>query len=398
VTSQKSFDTTRPNWRQIALFLGLVFGLTYLLDLVLYFTVGYGSNVGTTVALQLQMLIPATIAIVLQLFFFKSSPIFHIREKPRWFFYVYLGYVLFQLVLAVSLLFISNRTYQIVASTLVQLFLVGLLLFIVILRLVSGKQAFQRAGLQGGKLRYWLGFGLLIVVVYGVMTGLDALFGLGQPIDVKEFLAQAAGGQAAGLEMIPDYALLLLVGAQAVILGPILGLPIAFGEEYGWRGYLQGELVKMGKVKGILLLGVIWGLWHAPIIAMGHNYPGRPVEGIIMMTLYTIALAFVFGYAVLKSGSVWLAAFLHALNNQLVAFLIAMVYRPDDLFYSFGIGIYGLGVWAVVIAAILILDRKEWTSPALPVQGMENPDEWLTEPSLPPEPSSDHSEQVGDTV
>ncbi len=395
--AEKSLTTARPNWRQIALFLGLVFGLTYLLDLALYLTGGYGANAGTTVALQFQMLIPATVAIVLQLFFFKNSPIYHMREKPRWFFYVYLVYVLFQLVLATSLLFVSNQMYQIAASALIQILLLGMLVFIVILRLVSGREAFQRAGLQGGKLRYWLGFGLLIVVIYAVMTGLDALFGLGQAVNVKEVLSQAAGGQTSGLDTIPDFALLLLIGAQSVILGPILGLPIAFGEEYGWRGYLQGELVKMGKVKGILLVGVIWGLWHAPIIAMGHNYPGRPVEGIIMMTLYTIALGFVFGYAVLKSGSVWLAAFLHALNNQLVAFLMAMVYRPDDRFLSFSIGIYGLVIWAVVVAAILVLDRKEWTSPALPVNESGPPDEEVAEPPLPPAPVANGGEEAEST-
>jgi membrane protease YdiL (CAAX protease family) len=362
---------------------------------VLYLTVGYGANAGTTVALQLQMLIPATVAIVLQLFFFKDSPIFRTREKPRWFFYVYLGYVVVQLVVAVSLLFISNQIYQIAANALIQVLLLGMLVFIVILRLVSGKEAFQRAGLQGGKFWYWLGFGLLIVAIYAIMTGLDALLGLGQAVNVKEVLSQAAGGQAAGLEMVPDYALLLLIGAQSVILGPILGLPIAFGEEYGWRGYLQGELVKMGKVKGVLLLGVIWGLWHAPIIAMGHNYPGRPVEGIIMMTLYTIALGFVFGYAVLKSGSVWLAAYLHALNNQLVAFLVAMVYRPNDMFLSFGIGIYGIVVWAVVVAAILLLDRKEWTSPPPPVLNIEATGGETAEPTQPPAPETHDAKGTG---
>jgi membrane protease YdiL (CAAX protease family) len=152
-----------------------------------------------------------------------------------------------------------------------------------------------------------------------------------------------------------------------------LALPIAFGEEYGWRGYLQGELIKMGRVRGILLVGVIWGLWHAPIIAMGHNYPGYPVLGILLMTLYTIALGFLLGYAVLKSGSVWLAAFLHGLNNQAAAFLIAAVFRPDDPVFSFGLGLYGLIVWAIVVAGLLLLDRKTWTAPAQAAAGEGDP-------------------------
>ena len=91
------------------------------------------------------------------------------------------------------------------------------------------------------------------------------------------------------------------------------------------------------------------------------------------MTLYTIGLGFLFGYAVLKSGSVWLAAFLHGLNNQVAAFLLAMVYRPDDPVFSFGIGLYGLIVWAIVVAGLLLFDRKVWASPEEPRAGEQLP-------------------------
>lgn len=363
MTQSRPTNELKPNWKQVALFLGLTFGLTYSLNLFLYLTSGYGANAGTTSLLQVQMLIPAAVAIILQLFVFRDSRIYRLQERPRWFFYVYLAFVLVLLALALSLLLNPNQIYQIIASALVQALLIGLLIFVVILRVISGKESFERTGLSVGKFRYWITFGLLIVGIYAAMTGLNALFRLGQPVDILEMLAQTAGGQPSGLEMIPNWLLLAIVGFQAVILGPLLGLPIAFGEEYGWRGYLQGQLVRLGKVRGILLVGAIWGLWHAPIIAMGHNYPGYPVTGILLMTVYTIELAFIFGYAVLKSGSIWLAALLHALNNQVLAFLIAAVYRPDDPVFSFGTGIYGLIVLAVVVVALLVFDRKTWLSP-----------------------------------
>ena len=358
---------SRPDWKQVTTFLGLTFGLTYLLDLVLYLAGGYGGSSATLLLLQVQMLIPACVAIVLQVFVYKDSPIYHVQNRTRWFFYGYLVYALIQLGIAVSAMLISNQTYQIIASALIQLLLVVFLLLLVLLRLVAGKDAFQKAGLAGGKFWYYISFGLLLATIYAVMTGLNALFGLGQPVNVAELLAQAAGGQTAEVAAIPNWLLLVIVGVQAVVLGPVLALPIAFGEEYGWRGYLQGELIKIGKVRGILLVGVIWGLWHAPIIAMGHNYPGYPVLGIFLMTLYTIALGFLFGYAMLKSGSVWLAAFLHGLNNQVAAFLLAMIYRPADPVFAFGIGLYGLIVWAIVVAGLLLLDRKAWASPGEPL-------------------------------
>ncbi len=362
-----------PNWKQVAVFLGLTFGLTYLLDLVLYLAGGLGGSSGTLAVLQVQMLIPACVAIVLQVFVFKDSPIYRVRDRSRWFFYGYLVYALAHISIAASAMLIANQTYQMIANAVVQLLLLVVLLLLVLARLVAGKEAFQKAGLAGGKFWYYITFGLFLVAIYAVMTGLNALFGLGQSVDVGQVLAQAAGGQTAEVAAIPEWLLLVIVGVQAVVLGPVLALPIAFGEEYGWRGYLQGELIKMGKVRGILLGGVIWGLWHAPIIAMGYNYPGYPAVGILLMTLYTIALGFLFGYAVLKSGSVWLAAFLHGLNNQVAAFLLAMVYRPGDPVFAFGLGLYGMIVWAVVVGGLLLLDRKAWAGSAKPLVDEQAP-------------------------
>jgi membrane protease YdiL (CAAX protease family) len=193
------------------------------------------------------------------------------------------------------------------------------------------------------------------------MTALNALLGLGEAVDIQEFLTAAAGGQATGLETLPNGVVLLIMAFQAVLLAPFLALLIAFGEEYGWRGYLQRELIKLGKIPGLLLIGIIWGLWHAPIIVMGHNYPGHPGLGVLLMVLNTIAWSFLWGYAVLRSGSVWLAAFLHGLNNQLASFLLIMVYTPQDNAFSFPIGTYGLIVWAVVTAVVILLLRRQDT-------------------------------------
>lgn len=353
----------RPNWRQVAAFLVLTFGLTYLLDLLLYLTAGYGETTSAVFLVQFQMLIPAAVAIVLLMFVFRDSPIFHLNDRPKWFFYFYLAYVAIHLCLAIGSAFISNNTYLLISNVVLQLLWVGGLVLVVVLRLVSGRESFQRAGLSGGKWWQYIVFGLALVAVYGLMTALNVAFGLGQAVDLTDTLTQGSGDQAAALQTIPDFALLLIVGFQAVIIGPILGLLVAFGEEYGWRGYLQGELIKLGKVRGLLLLGVIWGLWHAPIILMGHNYPGYPILGVLLMTWYTVILAFFFGYAMLKSGSVWLAAFLHGLNNQVLAFLTIVVYKPDDPVFSFGIGLFGLIVLSIAVIILLLADRKEWTTP-----------------------------------
>jgi membrane protease YdiL (CAAX protease family) len=91
---------------------------------------------------------------------------------------------------------------------------------------------------------------------------------------------------------------------------------------------------------------------------MGYNYPGYPLLGVVLMTLYTTGLAVVLGYAVLRSGSVLLSAYLHALNNQVVNFIVAMGFKPFDPAFSFDIGIYGLATLAIV--ALLVLRDPVW--------------------------------------
>ena len=105
----------------------------------------------------------------------------------------------------------------------------------------------------------------------------------------------------------------------AVVNGVVLSFA-AFGEEFGWRGYMMPKLIElMGMPKAIIIGGIIWGLWHAPLTCVGHNfgmdYPGFPYVGIILMCLFCTALGTVLMYVTIKTNSIWPAAFMHAVNN-----------------------------------------------------------------------------------
>lgn len=50
-------------------------------------------------------------------------------------------------------------------------------------------------------------------------------------------------------------------------------------EDLGWRGYLWSQWRPLGFWRLAVLTGLLWGLWHTPIIAAGYNYPGEPVRG-----------------------------------------------------------------------------------------------------------------------
>jgi membrane protease YdiL (CAAX protease family) len=93
--------------------------------------------------------------------------------------------------------------------------------------------------------------------------------------------------------------------------------PVYFGEEYGWRFYLQDKLFTLvGGYKGVVLVGLIWGLWHLPLMIMGLNFPGEPaVTANLVYLVYTIALSVIFGYTVVKTKSVLIAVGLHGLTD-----------------------------------------------------------------------------------
>jgi len=194
--------------------------------------------------------------------------------------------------------------------------------------------------------------GLAVIAFMGLQTALNWLFKLGSQPDLSSLYAQ---GSAAGMS---DSLFSVVLTAQTVLLGPFLGLLITLGEEYGWRGYLQPALTKMGRVRGVLLVGIIWGIWHAPIILMGYNYPNHPVLGSLLMVLLCIGLAFILGFAVLKAKGVWIAAFLHALFNQVSSYFMGLIYTPRDTAFSFGIGLPGLLLMALVV--LLLLRDPVW--------------------------------------
>lgn len=346
------------NWVPVGLFLALTFGLTWLLDLLLWLTVGYGQNLGAGLLLQLQMLLPAFCAIALGMLVFKDSPLHQLRvnrERPRWFFYYFLAYTLVYACLGIATALAPDMMTPTTVGGLAQGLTLGGLLLLVALRVTSGREAFEQAGLAGGKTRYWLLFGAGFVSFYVLQTALNYAFRLGQPVDIPQLMAQLPLGEA---QSMPPITFLAVTAVQAVLLAPFIALMFGFGEEYGWRGYLQGELIRLGKVRGILLVGIIWGVWHAPVILMGHNYPGYPLAGVFLMIGYTIGLGFALSYAVLKSGSVLLAAYLHVLNNQVFSFLVMMVYQPSNPVFSFGAGLYGILLLGLV--ALVILRDPLW--------------------------------------
>ena len=152
----------------------------------------------------------------------------------------------------------------------------------------------------------------------------------------------------------PLYPVALILAFGLAVTGtPLAGLAATFGEEYAWRGFLQAELLKLGRRRGVLLIGLIWGFWHFPVILSGvHTYPPTAL-GLLLALVFFALWGFVQSYAALRTGSVWVAAFLHGLVNSVYAFALTYLVRPADPVFSFGLGVYGLLCLGLVAALVL---------------------------------------------
>lgn len=335
----------KTNWRNIGWFVGLTYALSWTLNLVIWLGGAYEGSL-TAGLLQLQMLIPALVAIVLQRYIFRDSSIHvsHYQERPRQVLNLFLGYAGAQVLVVVLAILLPDLTpvFAVVGTLLGLISVIALF----VIRARSNSAAFARAGLTLGRARDWALFSLLFVLYYVSQTALTAAFGLGTPVNVSEMAAEL--GMSSGAFMISGL-------IQSIVVSPLLiALFIAFGEEYGWRGYLQGELVRSGKVRGVALTGLIWGVWHLPAILLGHNYPGRPLLGSALMVVYTLLMAFVLGYVMLKTRAIWLVALLHAINNHTYQALTTLVYSPNDAVFAFGgAGLYSIAILAVIVALLL---------------------------------------------
>ncbi len=193
----------------------------------------------------------------------------------------------------------------------------------------------------------WLGAwflpGILTVaggIVYFLMFPRHYDPELGQ---VKALLDQAAAqtGQR------PPFSPLQTAGIQALVgmlLAPLLNALPTFGEEFGWRAYLQPKLMVLGWRRAMLWMGLIWGTWHWPILALGHNYgldyPGAPWLGMLTFVWFTLTAGTVLGWLTLRGGSVWPAVIGHGAINGIAA--LAILFAQGDYSLLLGPAPFGL--------------------------------------------------------
>jgi len=219
----------------------------------------------------------------------------------------------------------------------------------------------QTTGLGIGRwpqsLGYWL-FGWFGLTLIGLATPfIGALLGMFH-LDLETYsgyhhlLLQRPGG-AAALARFPVQTL-VLIQLGSLLIAPGINAIFAFGEEWGWRGFLLPKLLPLGQLPALLLTGVLWGLWHSPVILLGDNYPFHPKFGIILMTIFCVIFGVLLGWLRLATGSIWPAAIGHGALNAVGGFPY-VVADADQTIDTAHVTILGWTGWILPLLVILLL-------------------------------------------
>jgi len=209
----------------------------------------------------------------------------------------------------------------------------------------------------GPSIKPYLFSALVIPLAFVITYLLTWALGLGKPDWRLTSFFELIASSGVDMSTAPAPGLILpLLFVISLVAAPFLNSIAAFGEEWGWRGYLLPRLIPLGKWKAYLIVGVVWGLWHAPMIAVGFNYPGMPVLGILLMVLLTTALGIFINEMTLHYQSAILAGWIHGVFNSQAYGIWRMLLFAGTIPALGGI----TGLVGIVVIAILGLFTMRW--------------------------------------
>ena len=209
------------------------------------------------------------------------------------------------------------------------------------------REGFAIVNFRFGSWKPYLTSGLLVPICFGFIYGLTWLLGFDQPDwGLEQFLATIRWTDGTDLPPMPSPVLVLpVLFVVTLVIVPFINGLFGFGEELGWRGYLLPKLMVLGKLKAYLLLGIVWGLWHLPLILIGFTYPGQPILGTLAFIALTITLGIYINELTLSHKSSILAGWVHGVFNSQKLGIWALIFPTTNPLIGGFAGIVGILVW-----------------------------------------------------
>lgn len=194
------------------------------------------------------------------------------------------------------------------------------------------REGFKDAGLRfnfraGWSYYLWAVLAPLAVVVMAVLV------------------AGMTGADVSGLSAIT------LADVISWLVGTLMWTPILFGEEFGWRGYLQPRLAPGRPLLAALLVGLIWGIWHYAHLLSGIVLSANLLGLLIYPVSCAIGSVF-YGWLRVKSGSIWPSCLAHAAGNVIVTAAVTRLLPGETEITVWLFRIVGYTLVAIVLVAI----------------------------------------------
>lgn len=227
------------------------------------------------------------------------------------------------------------------------------MLAVIITQLISREPVFKNLDINFKLNRWWVIGWILIPVVALAVLGVTLLMPGAKWSPDSELMQLTMQSMPKGLGV---WGIVLITLVSGLFAGVTINALFAFGEEIGWRGYLLKIFKGRTFITTALWTGIIWGLWHAPLILNGHNYPQHPVAGVFMMAGMCVMLTPMLMYFRLKSGSVIVPAIMHGTFNGVIGLSLLLVTPANDLLYG-GPGLAGIITFFLVDACLYLYDR-----------------------------------------
>lgn len=236
----------------------------------------------------------------------------------------------------------------------------------VICALIYDRGRFFRAlGLTSNPFNLWLLLAFLTPVAMTVVALASTLL-----LSDRTLLALTEGFARALREAgkdpdalpIPLAQLAVIQLATAPFVAAIVNtIALILTEELGWRGWLWDRWKGFGFWKNALLTGLVWGVWHAPIIALyGHNYPGMPVSGPLLFIFWCVLFSPFMALVRERGGSVVHAAMAHGVLNGVAP--VTLIFLSDNSMPWRGIlGIGGFIALVLTLALAVLLHKPRTT-------------------------------------
>jgi membrane protease YdiL (CAAX protease family) len=164
-----------------------------------------------------------------------------------------------------------------------------------------------------------------------------------------------------GWSAAPDWLVIsgyfLLIGSA----GMVMSMAFALGEEIGWRGFLAPRMTEaFGFKRGALLTGVIWTLWHLPLVFFADYSNSTPWWfAMSCFAVLMLGMSVIMAWLRLTSGTLWTAALFHASHNQFVQVFFTPLTSSRGAITSYAIDEFGFALPAtVLIIAVLFWKRS----------------------------------------